>query len=43
MTRRSRLEADGWFMIEVNANDLRDAPELLQRIRRVLASRPLPQ
>lgn len=43
MTRRSRLEADGWFMIEVNANDLRDAPELLQRIRRVLASRPLPR
>lgn len=40
MTRRSRLEADGWFVIEVNADDLRDAAELAQRIRRVLAARP---
>jgi hypothetical protein len=24
MTRRSRLEADGWFLLEVNADDLRD-------------------
>ncbi len=39
MTRRSRLEADGWFVIEVNADDLRDPLELVSRIRRVLATR----
>ena len=37
MTRRSRLEADGWTVIEVNADDLRDPSELLARIRRLLA------
>ena len=41
MTRRARLEADGWFVMEVNADDLRDPAELLQRIRRVLAMRPV--
>jgi very-short-patch-repair endonuclease len=38
-TRRSRLEADQWFVIEVNADDMRDPAELVRRIRRVLASR----
>lgn len=40
MTRRARLEADGWYVMEVNADDLRNPAELLQRIRRVLADRP---
>jgi very-short-patch-repair endonuclease len=40
MTRRSRLEADGWFVVLVNVDDLRNPGELVQRIRRVLASRP---
>ncbi|HEU4807441.1 MAG TPA: hypothetical protein VFT01_04205 [Homoserinimonas sp.] len=39
MTRRARLEADGWYVMEVNADDLRDPIELVQRIRRVLAGR----
>ena len=39
MTRISRLRADGWEVIEVNADDLRDRQELLQRIRRVIAAR----
>ncbi|MEX1078175.1 MAG: DUF559 domain-containing protein [Homoserinimonas sp.] len=39
MTRISRLEADGWFVIQVNADDLRNPLELVQRIRQVLASR----
>jgi very-short-patch-repair endonuclease len=41
MTRRARLEADGWYVLEVNADDLRDPAELVQRIRRVLAARPI--
>src|SRR5690554_348201 len=41
MTRTSRLEADGWVVIQVNADDLRNPAELAQRIRRVLASRPI--
>ena len=41
MTRISRLEADGWVVIQVNADDLDDPGELLARISRVLASRPL--
>lgn len=39
MTRRARLEADGWYVMEVNADDLSDPAELLQRIRLVLAQR----
>lgn len=39
MTRISRLEADGWFVIQVNADDLRHPTELVQRVRRVLAGR----
>jgi very-short-patch-repair endonuclease len=39
MTRKSRLEADGWHVIEVNAPDLDDPAELIARIRRVLSRR----
>lgn len=39
MTRRSRLEAEGWLVIEVNADDLRNPEELVSRVRRVLVSR----
>ena len=39
MTRISRLEADGWYVIQVNAEDLRNPGELLRRIRHVLLSR----
>lgn len=37
MTRVSRLEADGWRVMQVNADDLRDQRELVARVRRVLA------
>jgi very-short-patch-repair endonuclease len=40
MTRISRLEADGWVVIQVNNDDLQRPEELVRRIRRVLASRP---
>ena len=40
MTRISRLEAAGWFVVQVNANDLDDPKELAERVRRVLAFRP---
>jgi very-short-patch-repair endonuclease len=40
MTRISRLEADGWYVIQVNADDLRNPDELLRRVRRVLLTRP---
>jgi very-short-patch-repair endonuclease len=39
MTRRSILAADGWFVIELNADDLNDPAELVARIRQVLATR----
>jgi len=39
MTRRSRLEADGWFVVYVNADDLRNPEELVARIRSVLFKR----
>jgi hypothetical protein len=39
MTRRSRLEAHGWIVIELNADDLRDPVELVARIRLFLARR----
>lgn len=39
MTRRARLDADGWFVMLINANDLRDPGELIARIRTVLESR----
>ncbi len=37
MTRVSRLEADGWRVMFVNADDLRDARELVARVRRTIA------
>ena len=40
MTRISRLESDSWFVIQVNADDLRDPAELVARIRNVLVTRP---
>jgi len=44
MTRRSRLEAQGWTVMELNADDLDDPDELVGRIRllmaRLEASRP---
>jgi very-short-patch-repair endonuclease len=36
MTRRSRLEAAGWTVIEINADDLRDPNELIDRIATTL-------
>lgn len=42
MTRRSRLEALGWRVMELNADDLRDPDELVRRIRS-LARLPVAQ
>ena len=39
MTRRSRLEAAGWFVMDINADDLKHPDELLARIRSVLRQR----
>lgn len=39
MTRRSRLEAVGWYVMEVNADDLRNPTELVERVLRVLRRR----
>lgn len=39
MTRRGRLEEDGWIVMEINADDLRNPVELVARIRRRLALR----
>ncbi|MGV8882697.1 MAG: endonuclease domain-containing protein [Rhodoglobus sp.] len=39
MTRRARLEAAGWYVMEINADDLRNPEELVARIRSVLFSR----
>jgi hypothetical protein len=38
MTRRARLEADGWRIMEINADDLVNPVELVARVRRFLAS-----
>ena len=40
MTRRSRLETQGWYVMEINADDLKDPVELIARIRAALARRP---
>jgi very-short-patch-repair endonuclease len=40
MTRISILESAGWVVIQINADDLKDPRELLERIRRVLKTRP---
>jgi hypothetical protein len=39
MTRRSRLETKGWYVMELNADDLKDPDELVARIRIALAGR----
>jgi len=41
LTRLSRIQADGWFGIEVGADDLNEPVELCDRIHRVLAARPV--
>lgn len=40
LTRKSRIEADRWYVMEVGAADLDDPDELCRRILRILASRP---
>lgn len=40
MTRISRLEAERWYVVQVNNRDLGDPAELVQRLRKVLANRP---
>jgi very-short-patch-repair endonuclease len=37
MTSRSRLEARGWRVMELNADDLKDPVELLARIGAMIA------
>lgn len=39
MTRRSKLEAMGWYVMELNGDDLDDPQELVSRIAGVLSSR----
>lgn len=39
MTRRARLEAAGWYVMELNWDDLQNPDELVARIRSVLARR----
>ena len=39
MTRIDRLQAAGWFVMQVNFDDLGDPDELVARLRSVLASR----
>lgn len=39
MTRISRLEADDWYVMQVNRDDLGNPRELVQRIRAVLSRR----
>ena len=41
MTRRSRLEAEGWRVMELNADDLKDPAELVRRIRDLAQLPPL--
>ena len=36
MTRRTRLEVDGWYVMELNADDLKDPIELVERVRKAL-------
>lgn len=39
MTRRSRLEAEGWYVMELNADDLKNSDELVDRVLTVMARR----
>jgi very-short-patch-repair endonuclease len=40
MTRMERLRAAGWYVLQVNSDDMDNPDELTERIRAVLASRP---
>jgi very-short-patch-repair endonuclease len=40
MTRMERLRAAGWYVLQVNTDDMDDPDELTARIRSVLDSRP---
>jgi hypothetical protein len=37
MTRRAHLEADGWIVVELNADDLADSSTVVARVRAALA------
>lgn len=39
MTRRAKLEADGWYVLELNVDDLADPAALIARIHAVLLRR----
>lgn len=41
MTRIAKLEADGWFVMQVNVDDLGNPRELADRIRHVLSQRAI--
>lgn len=41
MTRIAKLQADGWYVMQVNADDLRNPRELTDRIRHVLSQRAI--
>ena len=41
MTRISRLEADGWMVMQINKDDLANPLELVARVRRALRDRPI--
>lgn len=43
MSRRGKLEAQGWRVMELNADDLRDPAELVHRIRTLAQLPRLPQ
>jgi very-short-patch-repair endonuclease len=40
MTRIDRLQAAGWYVMQVNLDDLNDPDELVARIRSVFDERP---
>lgn len=39
MTRTSKLEAEGWYVMQLNANDLSHPHELIERVLQVIAGR----
>jgi very-short-patch-repair endonuclease len=41
MTRISHLESEEWYVFQFNADDLRDSTELVGRVQKVIAKRPL--
>ncbi|WP_345763593.1 hypothetical protein [Diaminobutyricibacter sp. McL0608] len=40
LTRAIRLQADGWTIVQIGADDMRDPDQLLARIRSILATAP---